>query len=154
MHCMRWLSDSPWSRTIRRLFFGISPGGMGVLLYASEYQGHVEGLVLAAPFPGTQGSIAEIAIAGGFAPRAVTPDLEEGMLIGRAVARSASRLARIHLGYGRAERLGQRHRMLAGSLPVDHAEMQMADATDTLGSTFGTACPKPPFFEIFCVGDV
>lgn len=46
---------------------GISMGGFGSLLYASEYPDTIDGLILLAPFLGEQDAIAGIAAAGGLA---------------------------------------------------------------------------------------
>ena len=46
-------------------FLGISMGGFGSLLYASEYPDQVDGIILIAPFLGDEDGIDEIASSGG-----------------------------------------------------------------------------------------
>lgn len=104
---------------------GVSLGGMGALLYASEHAATIEGVVLLAPFLGTQGTIAELAKAGGFhawsaASSAATPT-EQRVLIWLQTylaARPAS--PALYLGYGHADRFLQGHQMLAAGLPEAH----------------------------------
>lgn len=109
---------------LRFWFLGISLGGMGALLYSSRHAMHVEGLVLLAPFLGTQGTVAGIAEAGGFAsaagPGLATTVTEEQMLawLRDFLVRRPSRPA-LYLGYGRADRFVLGHRMLAGALPEE-----------------------------------
>ena len=51
----------------RLWMLGISLGGMGALHYASIHPVEIEGLILLAPFLGTQGTVAEISATGGLA---------------------------------------------------------------------------------------
>lgn len=105
-------------------FLGISLGGMGALLYASGYACHVEGLFLLAPFLGTQGTVAEIAEAGGFAswsaPGSIATTTEGRMLVWlQDFLKSGARDPALYLGYGDADRFAQGHRMLGEKLPYD-----------------------------------
>jgi pimeloyl-ACP methyl ester carboxylesterase len=103
---------------------GISLGGMGALLYADQYEAHLDGIILLAPFLGTQGMIAEIGQAGGlgaWSPSAATPAIE-----GRMLAWLQKYLTRrplhpkLYLGYGEADRFARGHRLLAAELPAEH----------------------------------
>ncbi len=101
---------------------GISLGGMGALLYASRYARHVEGLVLLAPFLGTQGTVAEIAAAGGIAAwtaegsQATASEREILVWLQHYLAEPPARPA-LYVGYGRADRFARGHRLLTEALP-------------------------------------
>jgi pimeloyl-ACP methyl ester carboxylesterase len=101
---------------------GISLGGMGALLYASRYAHHVEGIVLLAPFLGTQGTVAEIVAAGSLAAwsaagSSATPP--ERRMLAWLQAFIAHRPARpaLYLGYGNMDRFAEGHRLLKEDLP-------------------------------------
>lgn len=106
----------------RLWLLGISLGGMGALLYASRHEARVEGLILLAPFLGTQGTIAEIAEAGGFASwsaaTSAATTTERRMLVWLldVLSRRPARPA-LYLGHGRDDRFARGHRMLAERLP-------------------------------------
>ena len=108
----------------RLWLLGISLGGMAGLLYVSHHAALAEGLVLLAPFLGTQGTIAAIAAAGGFAARSA-PDAAITATERRIVAWLQDFLTRrplaprLYLGYGQADRFARGHRMLADRLPAD-----------------------------------
>jgi pimeloyl-ACP methyl ester carboxylesterase len=113
---------------------GISLGGMGALLYASHHAAQLEGIILLAPFLGTQGTIAEIASAGGLtrwcAQGSNATPSEHGLLTWLQEY-SASPPARpvMYLGYGNADRFALGHRLLAAILP-QHRVMQNDGAHD------------------------
>jgi pimeloyl-ACP methyl ester carboxylesterase len=113
------------ARGYKRLWFlGISLGGMGALLYTSTHTPHVEGVVLLAPFLGTQGTVAELLEAGGLASwsplASASTSTERRMLVWLQdfLARRTTHPA-LYLGYGRNDRFGQGHRMLAEQLPKE-----------------------------------
>jgi pimeloyl-ACP methyl ester carboxylesterase len=113
------------ARGYRRIWLlGISLGGMGALLYASTQPEAVEGLVLLAPFLGTQGTVAEIAAAGGLGgwaaegSAATTPERQLLLWLQRFLAAPPARPA-VYLGYGLADRFVRGHTMLAERLPRD-----------------------------------
>lgn len=106
---------------VRIWLLGISLGGMGALLCASRHAEIFEGLILLAPFLGTQGTIAEIAAAGGLVnwrcgTSNATPS-EQTILawLQNFVASPPTRPV-IYLGYGNADRFAPGHRLLAQAL--------------------------------------
>ncbi len=60
---------------------------------------------------------------------------------------------RICLGYGRTDRFRQAHRMLAGSLPVDHVEEEDGGHHWDTGLAPGRRTFECSPFEILSVGD-
>lgn len=107
----------------RLWFLGVSLGGMGALLYATVHGALVEGVVLLAPFLGTQGTVAELAEAGGLASwpagASTATASERQMLVWlqRFLSRAPLRPA-LYLGYGRDDRFAVGHRLLAERLPT------------------------------------
>ncbi|HET8721782.1 MAG TPA: alpha/beta fold hydrolase [Nitrospira sp.] len=103
---------------------GISMGGLGALLYASEYQQHVEGVVAIAPFLGAQTIVQEITLAGGVArwTSMVTPSDEIRSIWSWARSRSESSVTApsIFLAYGEEDVFADAHRLLASTLPASH----------------------------------
>lgn len=119
----RSIVEPALARGYSRLWLlGISLGGLGALLYASGHAQEVEGLVLLAPFLGTEGTIAEIAGAGGLAAwsasgSASTPIERQALIwLKDFLARRPERPA-LYLGYGRDDRFARAHRMVAAGLP-------------------------------------
>ena len=113
---------------------GLSLGGMGALLYASEYPALVEGLVLLAPFLGTHGTIAELVRAGSFdhwaaeVSSATAP--ERQLLIWlKGHLRGGEKTPRLFLGHGQRDRFSAGHRLLAAELPASRV-VQVAGAHD------------------------
>jgi pimeloyl-ACP methyl ester carboxylesterase len=109
---------------IRRIWLlGISLGGMGALLYASEYPERVEGLVLLAPFLGTHGTIAELTRAGSldlWAADGSGATAPERQLLGwlQGHLRTGGTNPRLFLGHGSRDRFAGGHRLLAAQLPA------------------------------------
>jgi pimeloyl-ACP methyl ester carboxylesterase len=107
---------------------GISLGGMGALLYASAHD--LEGILLLAPFLGTQGTVAEIADAGGVAawhPAGSAATVTERQILGwlqQFLARQPA-WPEVYLAYGRADRFARGHRILGDILPA--ARVMVAD---------------------------
>lgn len=103
---------------------GISLGGMGALLYASAASAPVEGIVLLAPFLGTQGTVAEVAAAGGLPTwlpeNSSATDAERRMLLWlKEFLTKPAATPAIYLGYGRDDRFARGHTLLADRLPRD-----------------------------------
>lgn len=100
---------------------GISLGCFGALLAASGCDA-IEGLILLAPFLGTQGLIAEIERAGGlhaWEPGEVAENDSERRLLAWVAHRGrvAAERPLIHLGYGVSDRFAAASRLLAAILP-------------------------------------
>jgi pimeloyl-ACP methyl ester carboxylesterase len=108
---------------IRRVWLlGLSLGGMGALLYASDHPNCVEGVVLLAPFLGTHGTMAELSRAGRFedwkAEASMATALERQLLIWLQSQLVAGRNhPRILLGHATRDRFAAGHRLLAAALP-------------------------------------
>jgi hypothetical protein len=106
----------------RLWLLGISLGGMGALLYASRYGAGVEGLVLLAPFIGTQGTVAEIVASGGltgWSARGSSATASEQQLLSWLQNFIVHRPTQptLYVGYGSADRFAPGHRLLADHLP-------------------------------------
>jgi pimeloyl-ACP methyl ester carboxylesterase len=132
-------------------FLGISLGGMGALLYASARAAPVEGVVLLAPFLGTQGTVAEVAAAGGLAAwspeGSAATDAERRMLLWLQdfVANPPAAPA-IYLGYGRDDRFARGHTLLADRLPRDRVvTVAGGHDWDTWATLWRTVLDAEPF---------
>jgi pimeloyl-ACP methyl ester carboxylesterase len=114
---------------IRRIWLlGLSLGGMGALLYASAYPEVVEGLVLLAPFIGTQGTVAELTAAGSLdgwtADGSAVTAPERRLLVWlQGHLRQGAQTPRLFLGYGGRDRFAAGHRLLAARLPPSQVVM-------------------------------
>jgi alpha-beta hydrolase superfamily lysophospholipase len=116
-------------RGYRRIWLlGISLGGAGALLYTAAHSSEVEGVLLLAPFLGTQGTIAALAGTGGISGsldlRISTPP--EQALLGwlRDYAASGRQKPPIYLAFGKNDRFSRGHRMLASLLPPERVIMR------------------------------
>jgi pimeloyl-ACP methyl ester carboxylesterase len=102
---------------------GVSLGGMGALLYVSEYPGDITGLALFAPYLGEDELIGEIYRAGGLAgwnPGVLSENdwwrflwlwLKENQMKPDALP--------LYLGYGRSDPFADAHELLGEILPPD-----------------------------------
>lgn len=103
---------------------GISMGGLGALLCASQYPKDVHGIVAIAPFLGTQTLVQEIALAGGLSrwTAMITPSDEIRSVWSwvNSVAEINAAAPNIFLAYGRDDVFVDAHRLLASSLPATH----------------------------------
>ena len=118
---------------------GVSLGGMGALRYASEHAAAIKGVVLLAPFLGTQGTIAELAEAGGFhawsaASSAATPTERRVLSWLQTYLAVRPATPALYLCYGHTDRFARGHRMLAACLPKAHVH------TATGGHDWNTWC--------------
>jgi pimeloyl-ACP methyl ester carboxylesterase len=110
---------------------GISMGGMGTLLTASQYAEHIDGIVLIAPFVGEEHVLREIEAAGG--ARSWTPP--EGLAARpwsqdnytqkiwswlRGYHTDPENRPPLYIGWGADDRLGAADRLLADLMPEDH----------------------------------
>ena len=113
----------------RRIWLlGISLGGAGALLYTAGHSSGVEGVLLLAPFLGTQGTISALAGTGG-----ITGSLDLGIstppeqaLLGWLLTYAASGRQQppIYLAFGKNDRFSRGHRMLAALLPPERVIMR------------------------------
>ncbi|HKY71605.1 MAG TPA: alpha/beta hydrolase-fold protein [Nitrospira sp.] len=106
---------------------GISLGGLGALLYASQYQQIIQGVVAFAPFLGTDTLVQEIVVAGGLAQwtSRITAYGAYGEIetIWRWVhlrGQQSSPSPEIFLAFGENDMFVEAHRLLASSLPSSH----------------------------------
>ena len=104
---------------------GISLGGYIALLCAERQPAAVDGLCLFAPYLGSHIVTQEIERAGGVAawePGEPVADDEERRLW-RFIKTHAHGAPPIHLGLGREDRFGARHRLLAAALPAARVDL-------------------------------
>ncbi|MDB5887378.1 MAG: tannase/feruloyl esterase family alpha/beta hydrolase [Rhodocyclales bacterium] len=108
---------------------GVSLGGLGSLLYSAKYPGTVAGILLIAPFPGTDSVLAEIRQAGGLLAWARTPLASGGnerhalrwlATAGSMQDAKAAHVPQIFMGTGTSDRLFAGQQMLAELLPATH----------------------------------
>lgn len=108
---------------IRRLWLlGLSLGGMGALLYASDHAAPIEGIILLAPFLGTHGTMAELTRAGRIedwaAGRSSATAPERQLLTWlQAHLRDGPAQPRLLLAHATRDRFAAGHRLLAAALP-------------------------------------
>ncbi len=105
----------------RRIWLmGISLGGLGSMLCATQRTADIEGVLLLAPFLATRGIIAEVKRAGGLARWQAQDDgdHERAFLAGlQAAPFHESRFPRVYLGYGRDDHSVAASELLAVCLP-------------------------------------
>jgi len=114
---------------------GISMGGLGTLLTASQYSEHIDGIVLIAPFVGEEPVLREIEAAGG--ARAWTPSeslASEPWTADNYTQKIWSWLRGyqtdpdgrppLYIGWGNEDRLGAADRLLADLMPEDRVFTQ------------------------------
>lgn len=104
---------------------GISIGAVGAMLYADAHPDDVDGVVLIAPYLGTQLTAAEIKRAGGLArwpaPEVNPNDIDTILwrwLQTQTSADSTARKLPIFLGYGEADRFRYNDEVLRAALPA------------------------------------
>ncbi len=102
----------------RLWLLGISLGGMAALLTASLRIAELEGIILLAPYLGTQGTIAALEAAGSLAS-ATALEQRIWAWLRQDPARKA-----VYLGYGEADRFARGHRLLARALPARNVVTQ------------------------------
>ncbi|MBI4808336.1 MAG: alpha/beta hydrolase [Nitrosomonadales bacterium] len=118
--------DEVRARGYRRIWLlGISLGGSGAMLCATQRAPEIEGVFLLAPFLGTRGLIAEVEAAGGLrhwqAGEIVPRDHERALLKQiQSSMLATTDLPPIHLGYGSADRYRGASVMLSAHLPQHH----------------------------------
>lgn len=127
------------ARGVRHVWLaGISVGGLGSVIYASERPGTIDGLLLIAPYLGERPVAAEVVASGGLArwapPGRVADDDTDRRIwqslktmtaaaatprTAAAAAAAASPRPPVYLGYGIDDRFADRHRLLAAALPTE-----------------------------------
>lgn len=103
---------------------GISLGGFGAATYASHHALHIDGLLLLAPYLGSDTLIEEITEAGGinnWEPGPVRKGDHQRALWAWFKRHFAhGRGPQIYLGYGTSDKFARANALLANSLPQDH----------------------------------
>ncbi|MEC5384189.1 alpha/beta hydrolase [Uliginosibacterium sp. H3] len=111
---------------------GVSLGGLGALLYSSQHAESITGILLIAPFPGTDKVLGEIRQAGGLRSWSATPQAQMGderpALRWFASAASLQQqkpasVPGIFLATGKADRLFEGQRLLSEALPPAHVQL-------------------------------
>jgi len=110
----------------RRIWLvGISAGGTGSLVYSRLHPNELEGILLIAPFLGSDAMVSEVAAAGGLA--GWSPAGSAGKQFEREMWERLKQITeaptppvRLYLGYGTDDDLAPGHRLLAAALPPDH----------------------------------
>lgn len=137
----------------RRIWLlGISLGGSGAMICATQRTAEIEGILLLAPFLGTRGIIAEVEAAGGLgrwqAGAIVSRDYERALLqavqgrIGEAAG-----LPPIYLGYGNEDHYRGASIMLSAHLPQQHVEvLPGGHEWETWALLWTRLLDKKPFF--------
>ncbi len=104
---------------------GISIGAVGAMLYADAHPDDVDGVVLIAPYLGTQLTAKEIKVAGGLArwpsPEVTPGDLDTILwhwLQGQTAAESTVKKLPLFLGYGAQDRFVYNDEVLRAALPA------------------------------------
>jgi len=99
---------------------GISLGGMMALDYAATYPGELHGLCLLAPYLGNRILTAEIAAAPGLGAwdPAVLADTDVERRIWRYIKMHRAESRSLYLGFGRDDRFGAAHTLMAEALPA------------------------------------
>ena len=110
---------------------GISLGGMGTLLYDSEYPDQIDGLLLLSPYLGEDAVLQQIRQAGGIAawqagpPQAIGPDTFQHELWRslQAWSQRPQRTGSSWIAYGADEPFRQPIELMTPLLPADHVIM-------------------------------
>ena len=101
---------------------GISMGGLGALLYASQYPNEVRGIVAIAPYLGRHTLVHEISSAGGLARwTSVVDPTDEIRAVwswAHAQSRRSPAIPEVYLAFGDRDIFAEAHRLLASSLPA------------------------------------
>lgn len=115
--------DEARAHGYRRIWLlGISLGGTGAMLCATQRTAEIEGVFLLAPFLGTRGLIAEVGAAGGLSqwePGEIDSGDRERVLLElvRRRLRNADEFTPIFLGYGSEDRYRGASILLSAHLP-------------------------------------
>ncbi len=121
--------DAAAAHGYRRIWLlGISLGGTGAMLCATQRTAEIEGIFLLAPFMGTRGMIAEVEAAGGlrhWLPGGIDSCDQERVLLEqiKLAVFDADDFPAIYLGYGNEDRYRGASIMLAEHLPQDQVSV-------------------------------
>jgi pimeloyl-ACP methyl ester carboxylesterase len=104
---------------------GISIGGTGSVLYASQYPEDLAGIVILAPYLGEGQVIDEVAAAGSLAswqpPKTLAPDdFQRRIWMGLQSFLKSPAHAPLYLGWGETDSFARANGLLAKELPKDH----------------------------------
>ena len=145
--------DEVRAKGYRRIWLlGISLGGSGAMICATQRTADIEGIFLLAPFLGTSGLIAEVEAAGGLqhwqAGEIENRDHERALLehVQRSLHSPAAFFTPIHLGYGSEDRYRGASIMLARHLsPHRVTVMPGGHDWETWSVLWGDLLEKNPF---------
>lgn len=104
---------------------GTSMGGLGALMYLTDYPGTIDGVILLSPFLGLSGILSEIEDAGGldvWEPGPVSDEDWQRSLWAwlQKYDRNLVEQTEIYLGYGDRDLFTRGQKILATALPEDH----------------------------------
>jgi pimeloyl-ACP methyl ester carboxylesterase len=144
--------DEVRAQGYRRIWLlGISLGGSGAMICATQRRAEIEGVLLLAPFLGTRGIIAEVEAAGGlhhWQAGEIVPRDHERVLLKQIQGgiRDAAALPPIYLGYGSEDRYRGASIMLSAHLPQPRIEvMPGGHDWETWAVLWGRLLDKKPF---------
>lgn len=131
---------------------GISLGAVGSMLYADAHPEDVDGVVLIAPYPGTESTANKIKMAGGLSrwqlPEVTPGDLDTILwhwLQGQTAVQSTVKKLPIFFGYGEQDRFRYSAEVLRAALPASHVFTVPGGTTGRhgarCGSTSRVRCP-------------
>jgi len=149
---LRHALDEVRARGYRRIWLlGISLGGSGAMICATQRAAEIEGIFLLAPFLGTRGLIAEVEAAGGLphwqAGEIVPRDHERALLVQiKNSLLDGGGFPPIHLGYGSEDRYRGASIMLAERLaPQRVTVMPGGHDWETWRTLWQSLLDKQPF---------
>jgi pimeloyl-ACP methyl ester carboxylesterase len=154
-HLLHHTLDEVRAQGYRRIWlFGISLGGLGAMICATQRTPEIEGVVLLAPFLGTRGLIAEVEAAGGLrhwqAGEIDSCDHERVLL--ELIQRSlldADSFPSIHLGYGSEDRYRGASILLSECLPRNRVSAAFGGHDwETWAVLWRTILDKNPFVNV------
>lgn len=109
---------------------GISIGGYIATAYADRYPGHINGLLLLAPYPGSRIATNAIHNAGGIHAWHMAPATDDPELRNWHWLKTwANTQVATYLAYGNADRFAEAHAMMAQLLPEPHVDCIAGDHT-------------------------
>lgn len=144
--------DAAREHGYRRIWLlGISLGGTGAMICATQRTSEIEGVFLLAPFLGTRGIIAEVIASGGLNPWKAgeigNRDHERALLVHiRSKVQTADSFPVVYLGFGSDDRYRGASKILAELLPPDRVVMNSGGHDwETWKALWCTILDKQPF---------